>query len=176
MKNQMRHKQKGIASVEFAVGFGAFFLLCITWIEIGYLAHVSAVTDVAIAEAAREAKVASLDHGNRQGSPQSFMRIFKHVVTEETERYGGLVDNDKFRFTVQYLDSVDDLERYQGDCRSKDDTAPEIECGRSKHSALALYAVEYDYTPIFSNLIADPSVLRREVIVIQEYERDAFAI
>ncbi|MCF1428412.1 MAG: pilus assembly protein [Shewanella sp.] len=177
MQNKaMQHAQRGVASIEFALGFFAFFMMCLTWMEIGYMAHVSSVTDVAIAEAAREAKLTSMEHPSKGEASSSgeFMQVFKQTLAEQTAGYGGLVDASKFRFTVQYLKSIEELGNYTGQCRAADDESIELECGEPKFSAIAVYAVEYDYQPMLSGFIAEPGMLRREVIVVQEYERDAF--
>ncbi|MCF1437574.1 MAG: pilus assembly protein, partial [Shewanella sp.] len=70
--------------------------------------------------------------------------------------------------------SIEELGNYTGQCRAADDESIELECGEPKFSAIAVYAVEYDYQPMLSGFIAEPGMLRREVIVVQEYERDAF--
>lgn len=44
--------QRGIASIEFALGFMAFWLMCMAWVEMSYLSYVSAISDLAISEAA----------------------------------------------------------------------------------------------------------------------------
>lgn len=174
----LRKKQGGVAAIEFSLGFMAFFLMCMTWAEIGYMAHISSVTDVAISEAARQAKLVSptYDSNGRLSSNSSneFMATFKNVITQESAQYGGLVDSNNYRFTIQYLKSIQELGDYVGDCRGESDSSAELECGSSEASAIAVYAVEYDFEPMLSQFIAVPGMFRREVIVVQEYERDAF--
>lgn len=53
-----KRRNKGIASIEFALGFVGFWLMCMLWVEMSYMSFVSAVTDITISEAARQSKKA----------------------------------------------------------------------------------------------------------------------
>ena len=52
----MRIKQKGSASIEFVIGFMAFWFMCMAWVEMSYMSYISAVNDLAISEISRSAK------------------------------------------------------------------------------------------------------------------------
>ncbi len=61
---------RGVASIEFALGFMAFWMMCMFWGEVSYMSFVSAVTDITISEAARESKK----------SEQSYDKVFQNVI------------------------------------------------------------------------------------------------
>ncbi|MGF1756226.1 pilus assembly protein [Vibrio makurazakiensis] len=170
-------KQSGIASIEFALSFMAFWLMCITWAEMGYMSYVSSVSDYAISESVRDAKVVIQDsqsRGNKQAT--DFMQSFKQSIQAQGSLWGEMIDPNKFRLTIQYLKDVDSLSSYGGECEIEDDSLYELECGDSVHSVMAVYRIDYDFKPMLSFLIDTETLFSREVIVIQEYERDQFKI
>lgn len=52
----MRNKQNGSASIEFVMGFMAFWFMCMAWVEMSYMSYISAINDLAISEVSRSAK------------------------------------------------------------------------------------------------------------------------
>ncbi|KLN63257.1 TadE/TadG family type IV pilus assembly protein [Vibrio sp. VPAP30] len=173
-----RRKQHGVASIEFGLGFMAFFLMIMLWAEMGYLAYVSSANDLAIAEASRRAKTTNT-MASRSSQQTQFMTEFKRIIREQAGVLGNIIDPDKYRLTVHYFASIEELGRYGG---SNDDTCTqnenhsEVECGNPTDSALAIYRVNYDYTPMLAIFMRGSSSLTREVVVIQEFERDQFKI
>lgn len=170
-------KQKGVASIEFGLGFMAFFLMCMLWAEIGYIAYVSSVNDLAIAEAAREAK--TINPSASKTAQTSFMQTFKKVIREQSGLMGGVIDPDDYRLTVHYYATLDELAAHSGDISdqcTQSDNQSETECGEPNNSSLAIYQVRYDYEPMLSFFMDGSSAFTREVIVIQEYERDQFKV
>ncbi|NLS13787.1 pilus assembly protein [Vibrio sp. SM6] len=178
-QQSLRRKQQGVASIEFGLGFMAFFLMCMLWAEIGYIAYVSSVNDLAIAEAAREAKKINVLALEDDKSQSHFMAQFKQALTEHSGLFGGLIDPEKFILTVRYFDDREAVKNYTvpafDDCKLNE-SETEIECGESENSALAIYQVRYDYEPILSFFTGGSDTFVREVIVIQEYEREQFKI
>lgn len=153
-----KRKIAGVVSIEFALGFMAFWTLITGWIEASYISYVSALGDYAIAEAARSAKKEHKDHLN----------VFKKIIDSDDAVWSGWVDSTNFKVRVNYIDSLADLEVFTGNPVSDE---PEVEYGNSTWSAIAIYHVSYDYNGIFTFLMEGETVFDREVIVVQEYQR-----
>ncbi|UPR30550.1 pilus assembly protein [Vibrio crassostreae] len=177
-KTNNRKKHLGIASIEFALSFMAFWLMCITWAEMGYMSYVSSVSDYAISESVRNAKVVIQDSSTRgeSGSTTDFMQSFKNSIQAQGSLWGEMIDPNKFRLSIQYLDDIQALSSYKGECEIEDDSLYELECGEPVNSVMAVYRIDYDFKPMLSFLIDTETLFSREVIVIQEYERDQFKI
>ncbi|KIF48799.1 hypothetical protein M445_05515 [Vibrio owensii 47666-1] len=157
-------KQKGVASIEFALGFFLFWLCCVAWIEVNYLSYVSSAVDMTISRASREAKKSN---GN-------YLNVVKQVVDDESERWGGLIDAEKFKGTINYIKSRDQLGTSSCDLDSSSNWK---ECGNPTNSSLALYTMSYDFSPIFTHFVGSlDRLLQREIIIVQEHERDQFEI
>lgn len=157
-------KQSGVASIEFVLGFMAFWLMCMAWVEMSYLSYISAISDLAISEAARSAKV----------SDGGYRAAFENVINDSDALWAGVVDESNFRLSVQYIGAVADLANVNPCEVPNGDTF--AECGTAKDSAMAIYRIDYDFTSIFTYFMDTTSLVTREVIVIQEYERGAFEI
>lgn len=178
MKANRINKQKGVASIEFGLGFMAFFLMCMLWAEIGYIAYVSSVNDLAIAEAAREAKKVN-PNASRSSTQSAFMQAFKRVIREQSGIMGSVINPNDYRLTVHYYATLDEFAAHSGDISERctqNDSKTETECGIANNSSLAIYQIRYDYQPMLSFFMDGSSAFTREVIVIQEYERDQFKI
>jgi len=142
--------QKGVASIEFALGFFAFWLMCMAWAEMSYMSYVSAIGDIAIAEASREAKVA----------PSTYQVAFENALQKEGAIWSKLVDTDNFSASVVFHNTVGELVAY--------DKGMSV-CTESCNSAIAIYQLDYKFTPIFTYFLGE-QVFSREVIVIQELQ------
>lgn len=163
--NVSQRRIRGIASVEFALGFMLFWVICMGWVEMSYMSFVSAVCDVVLSEAVRESKVRAED----------YRQVFSLALAETAGVWGNLVDPDQFRLSIQYLDSVGELELLQEPCQVPEGEVV-FECGDETMRAIAVYRIDYDFD-LFSSYFLDTSnIFSREAIVIQEYERDAFEI
>ncbi|PMH46702.1 pilus assembly protein TadE [Vibrio sp. 10N.286.49.B3] len=170
-KNKAKSKSKGVATIEFVLGFMGFWLMCMAWVEMSYMSYVSAVGDLAVAEAARESKTAG-DEDNPQ-----YLAKFREVINSSDALWAGLVDTSNFRLTVQHLADQDALNKFEDFCVIEDDDgeeATEVECDAQPNMAIAIYRIDYDFNFMFTYFIDTTSVFSREVIVIQEYEREAF--
>lgn len=162
MKRVNAFYQRGVASIEFALGFMAFWLMCMAWVEMSYLSYISAVSDLAISEASRSAKV----------SKGNYKDAFTKAINQQGALWEGVVKESNFRMSVTYVRKVADLTNVNP-CEIPDgDTF--AECGVSANSSMAIYRVDYDFNSIFTYFMDTSSIVSREVIVVQEYERDAF--
>lgn len=148
--------QKGVASIEFALGFFAFWLMCMAWAEMSYMSYVSAIGDIAIAEASREAKVAPSTYQ----VAFDYQVAFENALQKEGAIWSTLVDTDNFSASVVFHNTVGELVAY--------DKGMSV-CTESCNSAIAIYQLDYKFTPIFTYFLGE-QVFSREVIVIQEQQ------
>ncbi|MDK9760304.1 hypothetical protein KIV40_34775, partial [Vibrio sp. D173a] len=80
-----RRRQSGVVSIEFALGFFAFWLFIAAWVEVCFLSYVSAATDLAIANASREAKKDN----------STYLTSFKQVLDNSDTVWSNFVDSSK---------------------------------------------------------------------------------
>ncbi|WP_322803381.1 TadE family protein [Vibrio alfacsensis] len=157
--------QRGVASVEFAIGFFAFWLMCMAWVEMSYMSYVSAINDLAISEISRTAKKSSDD----------YMDIVQEVLHRENSIWNQVIDGDHFKVSIQYLDNIGDLTDFTGQCDLVEEDLSK-ECGEADSAAIAVYHIDYAFQPIFSYFLGLDGLMSREMLVVQEYERSQFEI
>ncbi|OIQ25099.1 TadE/TadG family type IV pilus assembly protein [uncultured Vibrio sp.] len=161
----MRSKQRGVASIEFAVGFFAFWLMCMAWVEMSYISYISAINDLAISEVARTAK---------KGSGH-YLETVEQVLHRDNSIWNQVVDGDNFQVTIHYTQGIEALTSITDQCMISDNQKMK-ECGDSELSSLAIYRINYRFMPIFSYFFTTQNLMSREMIVVQEYERSKFEI
>ncbi len=161
----MRARQRGVASIEFAVGFFAFWLMCMAWVEISYMSYVSAINDLAISEISRTAK---------KGSDR-YMDTVQDVLHREGSIWNNVIDGDNFQVTIHYVKDIDELKNVTDQCQITDYQMSK-QCGDEEHASLAIYRINYAFTPIFSYFLGLQGLMSREMIVVQEYERSQFEV
>jgi tight adherence protein E len=154
--------QKGVASIEFALGFFAFWLLIAAWAEMSYISYVTAIGDLAIAEASRSAKKGE----------EKYQEAFENVLTDSSNFWSKFVDTKDFVATVRYVEDLAALQSVPGVCTSPSGVCDSPETDK----ALAIYYISYNYDSIFGYFVQSSSVFAREIIVVQEYERSQFDI
>ncbi|MFA0412211.1 TadE/TadG family type IV pilus assembly protein [Vibrio renipiscarius] len=176
MKIMKRKPQCGVATIEFVMGFMLFWWLCMAWVEASYMSYISAVSDYAVGEATRVTRLDNSVDGSCSGShcASSYSEQFRRALNQNDSLWAQFIDPAKFMFSIQYLKTPTDLEQLSDDYCPIDEGMTESECGTAKDSAIAVYRINYNYTPIFNYFINDNQLFSREVIVIQEYERDKF--
>ncbi|WP_417542968.1 TadE/TadG family type IV pilus assembly protein [Methylophaga thalassica] len=161
----MKRLQRGVASIEFVLGFMAFWLMCSVWVEMSYMSYISSVGDLAISKAARESKKIS--------STASYGQFF-HSVIQNDSLAKLLIDSGKFSYSVQYLKSFDELTDVDTACDAEEGGSSK--CDNPEGKAIALYHITYSYQPIFNLFLDSDTVFSREMVVIQEYQRDQFSL
>lgn len=165
MKRTTDKKQGGVATIEFALGFFTFWLMVTACMEMSYLSYVSSLGDYAISKASREAKK----------DTSTYVQTFKEVLAESTSVWSHFVKPTSFRASVQYLQDLNDLYNLKvSDTCLPAEGAQTATCGNESNSALAVYYISYDFNSIFTYFFDADTALSREVIVVQEYERDQF--
>lgn len=162
------NKQSGVAAIEFAIGFIAFWLMCVVWIELSYISYVSALGDLMISQASRQSKLHSSD--------EDFIDQFENVIKNDDSIWKNLVNKENFRYSIRYVKDYDQLSTIKDSCESKDENTNSLECDKPNvgQAPIAIYRISYQYEPIFSYFGDSKSIFSREMIVIQEYQRSAF--
>lgn len=161
------HKQKGVVAIEFILGFTIFWIVIVAWLEIAFLSYVTAVNDLAINEAARSAKKNS----------SSYMSTYKAVLDETDSIWSHFIDPEKVVYTVNYVKDITALAGATHCLPEEDEdgvTPTFRECGSAPDMAIAIYYMSYDFEGLFSQFFDNRMAVAREIIVIQEYERDQF--
>ncbi|HIF9267438.1 TadE/TadG family type IV pilus assembly protein [Photobacterium damselae] len=163
--NRYKKNEKGIASIEFVMMFMTFWLFVVAWIEISYMSYISAVSDVIVSEAARESKTKHDD----------YLTFFSQVISKSDSLWGDIIDPNKFTISINYIENVAKLLDVTVECNVPDGENI-AQCGREQNSPIAIYRVDYKFDSLFSYFFDDEVIFSREVVVIQEYERDKFNI
>ncbi|AJI94107.1 tadE-like family protein [Yersinia ruckeri] len=154
---RLRDDSKGSAVLELTLGIIPILLLLMTIAEVSRFIYISNILDLAISNAAKKAK-------NTKASNQSdYHQIFAESLNQQIGSFGYLITtNNNFILEVQFSDSLSDL------------------IADNYHNAgdhpIGKYRLNYSYQPIFipiSSAWAN-SLLSREVIFVQEYERSLF--
>ncbi|MBP3141076.1 TadE/TadG family type IV pilus assembly protein [Aliivibrio fischeri] len=161
----MRNKQNGSASIEFVMGFMAFWFMCMAWVEMSYMSYISAINDLAISEVSRSAKKGE----------ERYLDIVDEVLYRDNSIWNTVISADNFRVSIQYLPTIEALESEKKGCPTPEGQRTR-ECGDEGNNALAIYRIDYDFHPIFSYVFSRSVNLSREMIVVQEYERSQFEI
>lgn len=170
--NTSKHKQKGVVAIEFALGFMAFWLMCMAWVEMSYISYVSAICDVTIAQAASAAKKTDLE-ADTETNKKEYLALFQNALTNKGSLWGKIIDTSKFHTSVRYINSVENLAKTKEPCVPNEETGQK-ECGTANNSAIAIYSITYDFNPTLTFFLDKQTVFTREVIVVQEYERSEF--
>lgn len=147
------------ASIEFSLTV-IFFILTIFFIaEVGRLAYVSSVIDLAVSEAAKDAKnVPSSTNGDYRA------RFENRMLRQTGALWRFLTNSDAVDISMGYAGSIEEMNNSGGSS------------GNYRNQPIARYQVKYRYEPmffLFPGFWAD-SLLNREVIFVQEYERSQF--
>ncbi|MDN3681424.1 pilus assembly protein [Vibrio tapetis subsp. quintayensis] len=158
-------RNNGVVTIEFALGFGFFWLMVVAWVEISMMSYVSAISDLAISEASRQAKKET----------SSYISAFYQVLNESNSIWKNLVDEENFSASVRYVNTLEDLVAVANTCAVAEGNQTNT-CGTESNSAIAIYSISYNYHTVFAFFLDTESVFSREVIVVQEYERDQFQI
>ncbi|MCL6268520.1 pilus assembly protein [Sansalvadorimonas sp. 2012CJ34-2] len=163
IKKKMRW-ERGVVAIEFAIGALAFFMMIFYWIEVSYMGFVSATVDFSVAEASRVARTAEYD---------DYRQIFRKTIKGADSVWSSLIDESKFDVDVRYFKDIGSLNGCDTDF-----TAGACDgAGSPENQPLAVYRVSYPYQPIFAQLLFENTGamnISREVITVQEYERELF--
>nr|WP_315289659.1 TadE/TadG family type IV pilus assembly protein [Serratia proteamaculans] len=151
-------EQNGVATIEFSLTIILFLFMVLFVAEMSRMAYISSVIDLAISEAAKDAK-------NAPASAAGYNARFNARLTQRGgSLWGFLTNKDAVMMNITYSDSLAQMIATGG-------TA-----GNARNKPLARYRVNYQYRPMFlpfPNSWAN-TLFDREVIFVQEYERSKF--
>ncbi|WPC76448.1 TadE/TadG family type IV pilus assembly protein [Vibrio porteresiae] len=167
-------KQKGVAAIEFAMGFFFFWLMCAVWVEMSFLSYVSAIGDLAISQVALHSKRVSSEWSSAN---DVFLADFESVIDNSDSLWRYVVDSDDFSYSIRYVASYEKLVDEDDTCEVTDTSeSNSTTCGNASNAAIAIYRIQYDASPIFNYFLDSNTLFSREAIVIQEYQREKFAL
>ncbi|CAM3036205.1 TadE/TadG family type IV pilus assembly protein [Vibrio rarus] len=176
MFSNMR-KQKGIATIEFAMGFVFFWLMVVLWIELSYVNYVSSLGDLAISEATQAAKKLKHTHsGNQAQYSAMYQKAFLTAIKRSDSLWSNFIEPNDFMASITFIHDYKKLAQAP-DC-GFDPAHPHQffrQCGDSQNnSPIAIYHIEYKGSTIFDVFNPGAQLFSREMLVIQENERDQF--
>lgn len=155
-------KEQGSVVVEFSFIFPIFIFLVVFVFEICRYLFISAAIDATLSSAARTSS-------SQASSVVNYNVIFRNIIRKESALWGGFIDPSLLSTSVRFCSTVDLA--ILGSCSSSNST----------DRILAYYKVEYNYQPYLFNgaipgtedlIAALRSSLSRQMIYVQEYERD----
>ncbi|MFM2480188.1 TadE/TadG family type IV pilus assembly protein [Celerinatantimonas sp. YJH-8] len=170
---------KGVVSIEFSMGFFFFMALFFVWAQIAYMGYVSGVIDYAVAETARNTRASIPTHKSEDDTSAtlSYQAQFRYFLIKQAGVWGKLVDPDKFSIRTYYYESIQSL---ASNCNTEDEDNTTTDClsqgavSEENDAPVAVYQVSYHFSPLFNLFNAQEISLKREVFVVQEYERNKF--
>ncbi|MBN8105314.1 TadE/TadG family type IV pilus assembly protein [Vibrio vulnificus] len=164
-----KKKNQGVVSVEFAIGFIFFWFMCAFWVEVSLMSYISSLGDLAISETVRQSK--TLKNTNE------FSNTFKNLLNNDRSLWNPFIKRENLAISVQYIKSIDDLANQDSSnvCVVPQGQQERI-CGTAGDSPIAVYRFSYQYKPIFNYFMDNKTLFTREMIAVQEYQRDKFNV
>ncbi len=160
--------KRGVSSIEFALTIPIFIFLVSLIFELTRIALLSAYLDLALSEATRAAK-------NRFVPSGDYKQIFENQLKNE-KMWKFLNGEGSFSMEVKYADDVNSL--IQGNFRQpKVGANGNLISPTGASAGLARYSFDYNYSswvPLIPQSKLSP-IFKRQMVVVQEYERTAFA-
>ncbi|WP_108652558.1 hypothetical protein [Dongshaea marina] len=154
MKNQ-----KGVVTIEFSIGFFVFCIFIFILFEISLIGLKSAVLDLALSESIRASKNQWAQASDSLGDDylESFNEYKRQNKRNAIWKY--FMDINSIKTHVEYYGSITELANGSQNFNTK--------------SPIALYKIDYQYIPIFTSIF--PKInFKREIVEVQEYERNKF--
>ncbi|USD67750.1 TadE family protein [Vibrio sp. SCSIO 43136] len=198
MKYLLKKKQTGVFAIEFALGFLVLFMFTMLIFETCRLTYICAVLDYTTAEAARDARV-QLDSNpdfdlyksdlfvceDHDLSPTDLKQcqMIKSFKGDEYQVwfYSFLLNNggklwevmtakNDFAVTAKHYKTLTDLER---DRPTNSRAAKDRK--NWQDNGFSLFEVNYTYQPIFFKAKWSSVLIKRSVLIIDEFERHTHA-
>lgn len=156
--HQLLRCRRGAVTVEFALTIIVFIFLVLFVAETARLAYISSVLDLAVSEAAKDAKNAPADTSSYDA------RFRSRLLSQGGHLWSFLTAADATEITIAFAPTIAEMSDSGGETSDYSDMP------------IARYQVKYHYHPMFfpfPGLWAN-NFLNREVIFVQEYERSKF--
>ena len=154
---------RGVIAIETVLGLPFLFMAIWLWAEIIHLGYVSALLDYAVSESSR--MVRAYPYRNYKSE---FIRLLRN----DSSIWHAFVDIERLTIETFYFSRVDQLGGYN---KQPDGNTVRPRSEPQNGRTIAIYRVAYPYRPLFHALAFSSNpvpTLRREVIAVQEYERD----
>ncbi|WP_424405646.1 TadE/TadG family type IV pilus assembly protein [Pasteurella sp. PK-2025] len=182
MKRFISNK-KGVSTIEFGLTVGIYFFVVMMIFEFCRLAIATTYWDLAIAESVRITK-------NTENKTHDYKTFFKATLEaqkalQDTSTMGYLAQtgNSEIKVDVKYVDCPQEKECVKALLANRF-REPKTKDGKiisptGQNATLAYYTLTYDYrfvVPLpFIPTSWTQSILNREFVVVQEYERSSFS-
>lgn len=147
--------QRGVVSIEFALGFMALWLLTIAMMDMGLRNYSRSVVNFAVSEASRDVKVLKLDN------EVAFAEHFRQVLKQNSFSLWGIINRQgELDVSIKYYASVKDLAQGVGSSTPRKSAYP-----------IARYEIKYTYKPLLGLSLIPETPIHRSVIAKQEVAR-----
>ncbi|CAH0529501.1 TadE/TadG family type IV pilus assembly protein [Vibrio hippocampi] len=152
-----RVKQRGITTIELAVGAIALIITTLMLFEAGHKIYVSNLVEFALRETIRDTQI-------HQGSGvhQSYQDKLDGVLQHEGRLWSYLVDEHNFELTGEYFNSYADFVANNG-------SSIDGEMFFNGYP-LAEFTLSYQYQPIFNLFGDDGGMISRSTVINLEHE------
>ncbi|CAM2793629.1 TadE/TadG family type IV pilus assembly protein [Vibrio rarus] len=154
MKLTRRIKQKGVVSIEFALGGFALFLALFAVFEMGRFAYIVNLTDATLSESTRKIRIY-----DGQTLNTAYKDRLDQVFASDDSFWNrlGFLDYQDFSFEIDTYTSLLTLE----------DQSPAQGCERCP---LVMYQLTYHYSPVVFETVLPSATISRRILTIQEHE------
>lgn len=181
IKNFIKNS-KGASTVEFALTIGIFLAVVLSIFEFARMSILSAYMDLTISQAVKVTKNTKASNYDYEDEFKKNLDVIVNKIKNDnkTFKFLDMSKQNIIRFEVKYAESISDLVNgnYRDVIDHTDPKNPKKKKNPGKDAALAKYSFQYEYKPMFfwiPNSISTP-IFNREVIILQEYERDKIKI
>lgn len=147
--------QKGVASIEFALGFIVLWFMTVMIMDIGLRNYTVAVVNFAASEATRDVKVRHFE------TESEFEKYFEKVLSENAFSLWGALNHDsELTVDMKQYPNIDALVGERQLMNQSIASAP-----------IASYLITFNYKPLITLGDYTSFPIKREVIAVQEYGR-----
>lgn len=150
-----KRRQRGVFSIEFAIGAMVMFLVTFGIFEMCRFIYVINLAESSLRESSRDTRVWE---GERT------KKLYQQRLTEMFENKGEiwhvLVDSSRYQLSISYFENMLDLVNDK----------PSLSETKQQRSPLALYEITYDYTPMFILTGVVEQKISRRILVTMEHE------
>ncbi|OBT15850.1 hypothetical protein A9264_06055 [Vibrio sp. UCD-FRSSP16_10] len=154
MKCKSRWKEKGVVSIEFALGGFALFLALFSVLELGRFSFIVNLTDATLSESTRKIRIYD---------GQTLGAVYKERLDEVLESDDsfwnrlGFLNYTDFSFVIETYTSLEAVQLQ----------TPVAGCERCP---LVMYQLSYHYSPVVFETVLPSAIISRRILTVQEHE------
>ncbi|USD38802.1 MULTISPECIES: TadE/TadG family type IV pilus assembly protein [Ferrimonas] len=146
------NKQRGVLSIEFALGAFVLFLTTFAIFEMSRFIYIINLTEAALSESVRDTKVFESERMNL-----SYSQRLSAMFSQQGQVWHSLVEVNRYHFSRHEYPSLQALE----------DNTPSVNCPRCPIVQIEL---SYDYQPVYFVGAVGNRTIRRSLLSVQEHE------